>query len=104
MASLGRKPKSDRPTVLRKDRTGRSPIAVALVAIVVIGLICYFGFTKNNPFSQPFQFQAVFSSANSIRLSSPVRIAGVNVGKVVKVEGQEGTNNAGDAGSRASDP
>ena len=41
--------------------------AVALIAIVVIGLICYFGFTKNNPFSQPFQFQAVFSSANSIR-------------------------------------
>ena len=94
MASFGRKPKGDRPTVLRKDRTGANPITVALIAIVVIGLICYFGFTKNNPFSQPFQFQAVFSSANSIRLSSPVRIAGVNVGKVVKVEGQEGTNNA----------
>ena len=94
MASFSRKPKSDRPTVLRKDRTGRNPIVVALIAIVVIGLIVYFGFAKNNPFSQPFQFQAVFSSANSIRISSPVRIAGVNVGKVVKVEGQEGTNNA----------
>ena len=94
MASFSRKPKSDRPTVLRKDRTGRNPIVVALIAIVVILLIFYFGFAKNNPFSQPFQFQAVFSSANSIRISSPVRIAGVNVGKVVKVEGQEGTNNA----------
>ena len=28
-----------------------------------------------------FQFKAVFQSANSIRLNSPVRIAGVNVGK-----------------------
>ena len=94
MASFSRKPKSERPTVLRKDRTGRNPIVVALIAILVIGLIVYFGFAKDNPFNSPFQFQAVFSSANSIRLSSPVRIAGVNVGKVVKVEGQEGTNNA----------
>jgi phospholipid/cholesterol/gamma-HCH transport system substrate-binding protein len=94
MAIFRRTPKDSRPTVLRKDRTGANPITVALIAIVVIGLICYFGFAKNNPFSQPFQFQAVFSSANSIRISSPVRIAGVNVGKVVKVEGQEGTNNS----------
>jgi phospholipid/cholesterol/gamma-HCH transport system substrate-binding protein len=94
MSFLRRDNKNGRPTVLRKDRTGANPITVGLIALVVIGLICYFGFTKNNPFSQPFQFKAVFSSANSIRLSSPVRIAGVNVGKVVKVEGQEGTNNA----------
>jgi len=94
MAFLRRDNKNERPTVLRKDRIGANPITVGLIALVVIGLICYFGFTKNNPFSQPFQFKAVFSSANSIRLSSPVRIAGVNVGKVVKVEGQEGTNDA----------
>lgn len=94
MAFLGRDNKNERPTVLRKDRAGANPITVGLIAIVVIGLIVYFGFTKDNPFSQPFQFKAVFSSANSIRLSSPVRIAGVNVGKVVKVEGQDGTNNA----------
>ena len=94
MAFLRRDNKNERPTVLRKDRTGANPITVGLIAIVVIGLIVYFGFTKNNPFSQPFQFKAVFSSANSIRLISPVRIAGVNVGKVVKVEGQDGTNNA----------
>ena len=86
--------KDSRPTVLRKDRTGYNPITVALIALAVIAVICYFGFTKNMPFTHPFQFKAVFSSANSIRLSSPVRIAGVNVGKVVAVEGQEGTNNS----------
>ena len=94
MAFLRRDNKNERPSVLRKDRTGANPITVGLIALVVIGLICYFGFTKSNPFSQPFEFKAVFSSANSIRLSSPVRIAGVNVGKVVKVEGQDGTNDA----------
>ncbi len=94
MAFRRREDKDARPTVLRKDRTGADPIVVALIAIVVIVVVVYFGFTKNNPFSQPFQFKAVFSSANSIRLSSPVRIAGVNVGKVVAVDGQEGSNNA----------
>jgi len=94
MAFSRRTNKDERPTVLRKDRTGANPITVGLIALVVIGLICYFGFTKSNPFSQPFQLKAVFTSANSIRLSSPVRIAGVNVGKVVAVEGQPGTNNA----------
>ena len=57
-------------------------------------LISYFGFTKDLPFSRGFEFKAVFPSANSIRLNSPVRIAGVNVGTVKKIEGQAGTNNA----------
>ena len=35
-----------------------------------------------------------FASANSLRLNSPVRIAGVAVGKVKKVEAKEGTDEA----------
>ena len=46
----------------------------------------YFGFTKDIPFTHGFRVKAVFESANSIRPDSPVRIAGVNVGKVKKVE------------------
>ena len=38
--------------------------------------------------------QATFESANGLRPDSPVRIAGVNVGKVVKVDAEEGTDNA----------
>ena len=34
----------------------------------------------------------MFTSANGLRPASPVRIAGVNVGKVKSVEGQDGTD------------
>jgi virulence factor Mce-like protein len=63
--------------------------AIALV-IIVIGL--FLGFTKDIPFTKPFEINAVFKSANSIRAGSQVRIAGVNVGKVQKVTGQDGSN------------
>ena len=46
----------------------------------------YMAFAKELPWSHKFTVQAVFSSAQSMRTSSPVRIAGVNIGKVVKVE------------------
>ena len=42
----------------------------------------FLGFTKDIPFTTPFTVKATFASANSIRPGSPVRIAGVNVGKV----------------------
>ena len=84
----------DKPRTLRKDRTGFNPITVAVISIVVILVLVFFGYTKDWPFSRGYQFNAVFTSSNSIRIDSPVRIAGVNVGKVVKVSGQEGTDNA----------
>lgn len=84
----------DKPRTLRKDRTGRNPVVVGLLVILAVLAVSWFGFTKDNPFSRGFQFKAVFPSANSIRLGSPVRIAGVNVGTVKKIEGQDGTNNA----------
>jgi phospholipid/cholesterol/gamma-HCH transport system substrate-binding protein len=70
----------------RKERSGMSPItAGTILAAVLIGVI-YFGFTKHIPFTHGFRLQAVFESSNSIRPGSPVRIAGVNVGKVKKVQ------------------
>lgn len=86
--------KKDKSRTLRKDRTGFNPITVAVISIVVILVVVFFGYTKDWPFSRGYQFNAVFTSANSIRIDSPVRVAGVNVGKVVKVSGQEGTDNA----------
>jgi ABC-type transporter Mla subunit MlaD len=63
-----------------------SPFAVGLLALVVIAAGCYLGFTKSNPFADRFEFSAAFLSANDLKVKSPVRIAGVNVGKVTKVE------------------
>ncbi len=92
--AFGRTPRSERPRTLRKNRTGANPVMVGLLVVLGVIVISYFGFTKDLPFSRGFEFKAVFPSANSIRLNSPVRIAGVNVGVVKKIEGQAGTDNA----------
>jgi virulence factor Mce-like protein len=80
--------------VPRKHRTGARPFVVGLVTLIVIAIAAFFGFTKHVPFTHGFRVKAVFESANSIRKNSPVRIAGVNVGKVTKIEGKSGTDAA----------
>jgi phospholipid/cholesterol/gamma-HCH transport system substrate-binding protein len=90
---LGRRT-SDEERVPRKDRSGASPFVVGLVVLVVLCVGVFFGFTKHVPFTHGFRVKAVFESSNSIRENSPVRIAGVNVGKVTKVEGKPGSNAA----------
>ena len=62
---------------------------LAVTGAIVFGIIViasYFGFTKSNPFSDKFEMQAAFNSAADLKPKSPVRIAGVNVGKVTKIE------------------
>jgi phospholipid/cholesterol/gamma-HCH transport system substrate-binding protein len=90
---LGRRTPDDE-RVPRKDRTGASPFVVGLVLLVVACIGIFLGFTKHIPFTHGFRVNAVFQSANSIRKNSPVRIAGVNVGKVTKVEGKPGSDAA----------
>ena len=90
---LGRRT-SDDERVPRKDRTGASPFVVGLVLLVVACIGVFLGFTKHIPFTHGFRVNAVFQSANSIRKNSPVRIAGVNVGKVTKIEGKPGSDAA----------
>jgi phospholipid/cholesterol/gamma-HCH transport system substrate-binding protein len=63
-----------------------TPLRAGILALVVIGVFSYFGFTKANPFSNPYEFDAVFRTANNLKPNSPVRIAGVEVGKVKRVE------------------
>jgi phospholipid/cholesterol/gamma-HCH transport system substrate-binding protein len=83
-----------RDTRLRKDRTGRDPFTVGAVVLAVIAVGTFFGFTKHVPFTHGFRLKAVFVSANSIRKNSPVRIAGVNVGKVKSIDGLPHSNAA----------
>jgi virulence factor Mce-like protein len=78
----------------RRRRGGRSPFAVGVVALVVLAILVFLGFTKDIPFVRGHQVKAVFTSANGLRPSSPVRIAGVDVGEVVAVDGQEGGDGA----------
>ena len=80
--------------VLRKDRTGASPFKVGLAVLVLALIIVYFGFTKAIPFTHDFRLNAVFESATSMRIDSPVRIAGVNVGKVTSIKRYKDTDAA----------
>jgi phospholipid/cholesterol/gamma-HCH transport system substrate-binding protein len=65
---------------------GMSALRAGLIAIVVIAVLTYFGFTKSNPFAHPYELHAVFNNANNLQTNSPVRTAGVEIGKVTKVE------------------
>jgi phospholipid/cholesterol/gamma-HCH transport system substrate-binding protein len=89
---LRRRPPDDADRVPRRERTGFSPFAMGAIALVVIAIIVFFGFAKHVPFTHGFRVKAVFSTAVSIRPNSPVRIAGVNVGKVKSVARQPGTD------------
>ena len=53
--AFGRTPKSERPRTLRKNRTGRNPVAVGLLVVIAVVLISYFGFTKDLPLSRGFE-------------------------------------------------
>jgi virulence factor Mce-like protein len=70
----------------------RSPAAIGLISLIVVAIAVFLGFTKDIPFTTPFEVKAVFQSANSIRVASPVRIAGVEVGKVKSVEASPGSS------------
>jgi phospholipid/cholesterol/gamma-HCH transport system substrate-binding protein len=74
--------------------TGMSPFKAGVIALVVIGAVVFFTFTKANPFASPYKLTAVFRTANNVKPNSPVRIAGVNVGKVTSVTGIPGGQGA----------
>jgi phospholipid/cholesterol/gamma-HCH transport system substrate-binding protein len=88
----------------RKTRRSRSRITLfkaGLLGIVAIVLISYGAYTKfANPFANPFTIHATFASANGLVSGAPVRIAGVNVGKVTGVSAVGG-NSASDGGKQA---
>ena len=66
------------------DRLSR--FQVGLIALLVIAIGTWFAFAKDIPFTKPYELKATFNNASSLQLRSPVRIAGVQVGEVSKVE------------------
>ena len=69
----------------RRRRKGLPPFAAGVLALALMAVVTYFGFTKEIPFKHHYTVQAVFPSANGVRNGSPVRVAGVNVGKVTAI-------------------
>ena len=86
MATAGKR------VIPRRHRGRINPVRAGAIALLIISVCTWLAFTKELPWHNPFEFTAVFESSNNLRLDSPVRIAGVNVGKVVKVDREEGSD------------
>lgn len=84
--------KRDSRAVPPTKRKHWSRFRVGLIAIVVLIIPVYLAFTKDIPFTSGYRVTAVFESANNLRPGSPVRIAGVNVGRVKAVGRYKETN------------
>jgi virulence factor Mce-like protein len=63
-----------------------STFKAGVLALTTLLLFAYFGFTKANPFANPYELHAMFRDVQNLKQRSPVRIAGVEVGKVTKIE------------------
>jgi phospholipid/cholesterol/gamma-HCH transport system substrate-binding protein len=98
-------PKKQPPHDERIYRKGHPPHrtrnALILIVLVVIGT--YLAWTKAIPFQSHYELHAVFQNAVNIRKDSPVRIAGVNVGKVTAVKSVCADGQSDDCESNASE-
>jgi phospholipid/cholesterol/gamma-HCH transport system substrate-binding protein len=61
-------------------------LQAGLIALAVIVIATFLAFTKDIPFTKPFELKATFENAPPIQKNQAVRIAGVDVGKVSDVE------------------
>ena len=88
---------SPKPTGVDADlrsgarRGGPISLKIGILAIVALALITWFGFTKDIPFTEGYRMQGVFASSTQLTKGSMVRVAGVDVGKVVEILAGPGT-------------
>src|SRR4051812_40543857 len=68
-------------------REGRSPFVVGLIVLGAILVLVFLGFRKDIPFvNRPYKVKAAFLDSSGMKPNSPVRIGGVEVGRVEKIE------------------
>jgi ABC-type transporter Mla subunit MlaD len=77
---------------VRWAERGISPIKASLLGLALLVIASYFIFTKQLPFTHHYTIKAVVPNSNLLAPSSPVRIGGVDVGKVVSTGRYRKTN------------
>jgi phospholipid/cholesterol/gamma-HCH transport system substrate-binding protein len=83
-----------------RRETKRTPEwLIGLLLVVVFAVGAYLAFTKNVPWGGGTEVTAVFRSAENLRPNAPVRIAGVEVGKVTSVEPLAESAESGEPGT-----
>lgn len=73
---------------MRRAASKNRNAAAGLFAVLVVAVITFFAATKDNPLTRDFEIRAAFADVQSLQPNSPVRIAGVTVGKVRRIEGR----------------
>jgi phospholipid/cholesterol/gamma-HCH transport system substrate-binding protein len=77
------------PRIFGRSYRGPSPAKIGIALVLVIGAASFLAFTKHIPFTAPgYEIHATFQNAATLKPDSPVRIAGVNVGKVTSVSSE----------------
>jgi ABC-type transporter Mla subunit MlaD len=92
---VSRLPERDRRAAASKSgRFGWRPsnVTIAIIFILIFTIGPYLAFTKHVPFtSHGYEVKATFSNSANIATNSPVRVAGVDVGKVISTS-RDGDN------------
>lgn len=81
----------NRPHPQFNYQAGISAFRAGIIATILAIVGVYFGFAKDIPFTREFRMTAVFEDSVKVRPGSPVRTAGVEVGKVIGIERDEGS-------------
>jgi phospholipid/cholesterol/gamma-HCH transport system substrate-binding protein len=90
---MGRLPERDtRPGATESRFSWRpSNALIAVIFLLIFTVGPYLAFTKHIPFTgYGYELKATFANGVNIAKNSPVRIAGVEVGKVISTEGEGG--------------
>jgi virulence factor Mce-like protein len=80
--------------VRRNRKRSISPALAGLIALVLLTVATFLAFTKQLPFRSHYEVDAVVRNSPALRKGSLVRIAGVNVGKVTRIEAVPGAEPA----------
>ncbi|WP_354702139.1 hypothetical protein DSM112329_02492 [Paraconexibacter sp. AEG42_29] len=79
---------------MRPGRRGMSNVTVGALVLAVAALATYLAFTKRNPFADRFEVKLAFSETMQLQKGSPVRVAGIDIGTVRRVESVPGSGRA----------
>jgi phospholipid/cholesterol/gamma-HCH transport system substrate-binding protein len=79
---------------VRRTRKGMPNVlaGLLLLAVVVVGVAA--AFHKRNPFADRFELRLAFTQNTALRPGAPVRVAGVDVGEVRRIEPAPGSPTA----------
>jgi phospholipid/cholesterol/gamma-HCH transport system substrate-binding protein len=77
------------PRIWGRRYRGPHPAWWGVLMVILLAIGSYFAYTKELPWSdEGYTLSATFENAATLRETSPVRIAGVNVGEVTEVESE----------------